>query len=185
MYYEDLTPYRDGGSEVEGMINVYPKILSIGWLDAEHSYKRGDVPERLVKKLMELAFFDQMNLENQRAGKFDEDRAVVINMLHMRGSPHSCPFCKAEASIIKIRPDGLNYYRGEHDVVLGLSEMCIPAKEKGYYYSFPTLLYHYVAEHEYCPPDEFLESLEAFDLDKPFNIDNEFEDVECILVPEK
>lgn len=184
MYYEDLMPYRDGGAGVKGMINVYPKILSVGWLDAEHSYKRADVPESIVKKLRELTFFDQMNLENQRAEKFDEDRAVVINMMHMRGSPHSCPFCKSEVSVIKISPGGLIHYRGEHDVVLGLSEMCIPAKKMGYYYSFPTLLYHYVIEHGYCPPDEFLESLAAFNLDKPFNIENEFEDVECVLMPE-
>ena len=41
--------------------------------------------------------------------------------------------------------------------------------EKKYIYSFPTMLYHYITEHDYCPPDEFLKALLDFDINKRFD----------------
>ncbi len=67
-------------------------------------------------------------------------------------------------------------------MVLGKNEICIPSVSKGFFFSFPTLLYHYVVEHNYMPPAEFLESLEHFDLHIPYDIDDEQSDLESIEI---
>ncbi len=54
-------------------------------------------------------------------------------------------------------------------MVLGCHEIRLPNMEKKYMYSFPTMLYHYITEHDYCPPDEFLKALLGFDINQRFD----------------
>lgn len=182
MYYKDLVPYCDDSSDVEGMVNCYKKVLSIGWLDASHPFSRGSVPEDVLRKLKELTLLDHKNAIDQKRGSFDSTRAVVIHSLHVRGTPYRCPFCAGDRVVAL--DAGASTSHENREMILGLSQMFIPAVRSGYYYSFPTLLYHYISDHGYRPPDEFLQSLCVFDSSKPFNIDDEFEDIECELIPE-
>ncbi len=46
--FEDLSPYRYGGS-------VEPGVIHVGWLGRGHEYSRGSVPSHLVSKMKELA----------------------------------------------------------------------------------------------------------------------------------
>jgi hypothetical protein len=55
-------------------------------------------------------------------------------------------------------------------MMLGMNEMQIPIPNtQSYVYDFPTLLYHYMTEHDYLPPSEFLEALDVFSLDEPYD----------------
>jgi hypothetical protein len=53
-------------------------------------------------------------------------------------------------------------------VLLGNAEIMVPGL-RGVYYMAPTLIYHYVQAHQYQPPDEFVESVLAFDPSSRFN----------------
>ena len=64
----------------------------------------------------------------------------------------------------------------------GVNEICIPSLKEGEFYSFPTLLLHYISEHGYCPPQEFLEALKFFDLNTPYDLDVEQNDLEMMEV---
>lgn len=63
---------------------------------------------------------------------------------------HDCPWCK---TIIKM-PDG-SY--------LGTAEIWVPGQD-GIVYAAPTLITHYITNHDYQPPAEFVAAVIAFDL---------------------
>ena len=63
---------------------------------------------------------------------------------------HPCPFCK-----IKV---GTEVKRDGKSLLLGTSEIRVFSNE-GQVYAAPTLICHYVAEHHYRPPLEFVTAL--------------------------
>lgn len=63
---------------------------------------------------------------------------------------HPCPFCKRQL--------GTEVQRAKESLLLGTAEIRIFSSE-GKVYAAPTLIYHYVADHRYRPPAEFLEAL--------------------------
>jgi hypothetical protein len=180
MYYRDLTPYRDGGTDEPGTFNVYPGVLNIGWLDGKHPFETGTVPAPLLGKLRHLTLSDAVNRESQRAGTFDAASALIVHQMHVRGSPHECPFC---GHAIALDPQDTDRPRISDRFFLGTSEICIPAAAPTpIFYSFPSLLLHYISAHRYLPPAEFLEALEQFDTDRPFDIEAAMNDVEFEVV---
>ena len=166
MYYPDLTCYRIG--EPGKVASVYPALKNIGWLWKGVPFPQGEVPLILVQKLKEMLFLDLKNLEDKKAKKFDSNKAILIHDMYIRGEPHRCQFCEPEQEIW-IEPEDLRYYTGNSRMVLGGNEMCIPSLKSGEFYIFPTMLYHYVAEHKYLPPKEFLDALASFSLERPYN----------------
>jgi hypothetical protein len=40
-------------------------------------------------------------------------------------------------------------------------------------YAGPNLVYHYIVDHEYLPPDEFIDAVETFDIDGTWDQDFE------------
>ncbi len=176
MYYPDLTCYRINFSPKKNI--VYPNLRNIGWLDASIDYEKGNVPNPLVQKLKEILFFKNKNIEDERNGKFDEDKAILVHTMFIRGSAYECQFCK-ESKTILIEPNGLQYYSGKNPLLLGTNEIYIPSlkkKEFKEFYVLPTMVYHYITAHQYKPPQEFLDALEAFDLNQPFNLEKEYGD---------
>lgn len=182
MYYADLTYYRDGGADSEDAINIYPKVINVGWLDKGMPYVKGSISDDLVRKLKDVTFLDLRVADERKRGVFDKKAAVLVHLMHVRGAPHPCPFCSQENGVISLKPDGQEVYKGDREMVLGKNEICIPSVRKGYFFSFPTMLYHYVVEHGYLPPAEFLESVEQFDLTVPYDIDEGQSDLECMEV---
>ncbi len=172
MYLEDMTPYRCKSYENKGFFFIFPKQLNIGWLDREHPFPQGHISDELLQKLKEMIFLDLKEYDETKKGCFDQHKAVKINTMHLRASPVPCPLCADGTHVITVSPEGVSGYKGTESETLGLSEMGIPAVQQGYYFAFPTMLYHYMTVHDYCPPDEFLRALQQFDLEKPFNIDD-------------
>ena len=72
-----------------------------------------------------------------------------ISIAQMRGL-HFCEFCPSGSAI--------NAERHGKKLLLGSSEIRV-FSGTGRIYAAPTLIYHYVAVHHYCPPDEFLRAL--------------------------
>ncbi len=174
MYYPDLTCYRIG-DDLGRIAKVYPNQKNIGWLQKDYSYTKGTVEEHLIQKLKELLFFKWKNIEDEKNGLFDENKAVMIHDSGIRGPAETCSFCNN--LVITIYPDNLRYYHGTMPKKLGKNEIAIPSLKEKEFYVFPTMLYHYIVEHKYKPPQEFLDALEAFDLEKPYNFEKEVEKV--------
>jgi hypothetical protein len=73
--------------------------------------------------------------------------AVPVN--RMRGW-HACPFCEADPVVVAFEDQSL---------YLGDAEIRITGKD-GIRFASPTLIYHYIRDHEYKPPDVFMEALQ-------------------------
>jgi hypothetical protein len=61
-----------------------------------------------------------------------------------------CPLCKKFSVSFAVR--------GSQSLFLGTSEIRVFSR-RGDIYAAPTLIYHYMETHNYCPPDEFLTAL--------------------------
>ena len=108
---------------------TFPKLLNIGWLGIEAPFPRKKASEELLDALFEK-FQDRVN--------------------QTRGF-HRCEFCD--------RPSfGVEVSRNRKSTRLGSAEIRVEGKD-GITYAAPDLIYHYVIEHDYDPPPEFVEAL--------------------------
>ncbi|MFI5700629.1 hypothetical protein ACIA78_11345 [Streptomyces xanthochromogenes] len=103
--------------------------VNVGWLSSRHEYQKGLVADVVVDALKVLC----AHPENQ-----------------MRGY-HRCDFCQALGPSV---PGG---DRGPKELFLGSAEVHVEGTD-GIVYAAPTLVLHYIMEHQYCPPREFCEA---------------------------
>ena len=178
MYYPDLSCYRVGSPD-DPLQYVFPDVRYVGWLGADISYTTGKVEANLAKKLKEILFLDIQNAEANQHGSFDNSQAIQMHRNYQRGLPHPCPFCNAT---VTVKPAGLTYYLGSREKTLGRNQFCLPGAE-GLFYEAPTLIYHYVTEHQYRPPQLFLDALEAFNFNIPFDANTAKANLTCLQVP--
>ena len=108
---------------------IDPKVLNIGWLDAKHSFPQQEPSEDLLDALFEKC----LQSVNQTRGM------------------HVCQFCPSVLF-------GVEVSRNAKTTMLGSAEIRVEG-EKGVIYVAPNLIYHYVAEHGYRPPEEFTNAL--------------------------
>jgi hypothetical protein len=111
--------------------NTQPELemLSVGWLDNRHAYNQGATTEEFRKHLFHFCLYP---------------------ILQTRGT-HHCEFCQPKphyAAYAKL--DGQELWMGSAE---------IRVVHKGKVYAAPNLIYHYVVEHNYKPPDEFIEAV--------------------------
>ncbi len=106
----------------------------MGWLDAHHAFERGHVSEEVLRRLRWLA----------------SERRVA----QTRGY-HSCPFCPSGEPAAP---------RTATDSALGSAEVWVPDDEEGRYFAAPVLVIHYIAAHQYAPPDVFMKALERLEI---------------------
>ena len=102
------------------------RMLNVGWLGRDLPFERGAPQSAVVEALIVLA---------------DAPRNL------MRGY-HYCEFCDAESPIRVAAPVPRGY------VNLGNGEIHVQGGD-GLFYAAPTLIVHYIVEHEYRPPEEF------------------------------
>jgi hypothetical protein len=108
-----------------------PNVLNIGWLDTHHPFPQQKASEELLDALFEQCF-----------------QADV----RTRGY-HACEFCDEQKRGLEVRRHG-------REIWLGSAEITVKGKD-GKIYAAPNLIYHYVAAHDYDPPQEFVEALLA------------------------
>ena len=100
---------------------------NIGWLSKEHPYPKGNVSPELIDRLWVYC-------------------GIFVNP--MRGYSH-CEFCD---DVSKWPTTAL--FKGKN-INLGSAEIRVLAKD-GKVYACPNLIFHYILEHKYSPPDEFI-----------------------------
>lgn len=124
---------------------------------------------RPLPSVLNVGWLDRWHLTTKGA----VDSAIVEKLLALtdhdgtrvnqtRGL-HDCPWCK---QIIKLA-DGSP---------LGSAEIWVPG-ENGIVYAAPTLVTHYITEHEYQPPAEFLAAVTTFDPASAWNASDLYEDL--------
>jgi hypothetical protein len=152
MFYPDLSPYEQNLSQPNHVTRnstsaKITTVLNIGWLDRNHLYPTGDIPDKFLDCLFDLCWHP-------------------VNLT--RGF-HVCELCAiAPHRIIKKKKNGVEYefkdpipisvQRNGKQVNLGNGEIRVLGKG-GILYVAPTLIYHYVAEHKYRPPDAFIDAV--------------------------
>lgn len=128
-HYEDLSPYR----YVKESIPPGVSAVNVGWLEPGEGYAMGDVPEGFIDAL-----------------------AIVVRdnrQMKMRGW-HSCqlPHIGYEESY------PITVDVGGRKVSLGGAEVRVVAKS-GEWMIAPDLVLHYVSNHSYKPPTDFIEAV--------------------------
>lgn len=112
-------------------------VRNVGWLDADKPYSVGVVSEQVLIKLEDLIC---------------STVPVDVHVNRLRGHV-PCPLCG----------DGpMTTASGAGE--LGASKIWIPALSPRGHYAAPSLVYHYIRDHHYHPPADFIEAVMAFDL---------------------
>jgi hypothetical protein len=126
MYFPDLTPYE--------YFKGRPSALNIGWLDAEHPFVSGDVPQGFVERL----------------------RVLVSKPCERTRGFHICQFCDFDPHLVIYDQDAVRRLR--ETGALSSAEIRVVGHD-GTVYASPTLICHYVAAHRYQPPQEFIQAV--------------------------
>src|SRR5262245_24684306 len=123
-YYADLSPCLYFGAENAD------KLVAVGWLEAEHSYRHGKANEDFVDKLIELLV----------------DPWAPSYFLGY----HDCSFCNPPEGPYELDYKGMT-------IQVGALNLFIPTN--GFLYVAPSLIAHYILAHDYVPPTEFCEAI--------------------------
>ena len=105
-------------------------MLNVGWLSRRQPFPRGPVP---------LAFADELQRMSQEP-------------VHLTRGSHLCEFCEPPEDIIAAEP---RYREVWEWFRCGNGELHVRG-ETGIVYCAPRLVVHYVSEHQYQPPLEFV-----------------------------
>ncbi len=112
---------------------VSDPALNVGWLSIREPFPQGEVPPGFVERLEQHCSAEPVNL--------------TFGM-------HQCEFCVATR-------EGTAPYRATtSDVACGSGEIRVIGPG-GHIYAAPQLILHYVVEHHYCPPGEFIDAMMA------------------------
>ena len=114
--------------------------MNVGWLSNEHPYERGISPEWLVSRL----------------------RIRIASPVNLYRGKHACEFCPKPPN--KTLAGGIEVPDYPEDT-LGNGEIRVRALD-GKIYVAPVLVCHYIACHEYLPPQVFIDAVAA-DLPQP------------------
>ncbi|WP_043464659.1 hypothetical protein [Kitasatospora sp. MBT66] len=107
-------------------------MVNVGWLDDAHDYQQGEVAEEVVDGLLRLV----IDPDNQTRGL------------------HECDFCGALYLMVD------NPHAESGSSLLGTAEIHVRSSSDTVFVA-PTLVIHYIVEHGYRPPDEFLDAVEV------------------------
>jgi hypothetical protein len=105
-------------------------VLNVGWLSATHPFARALPDERFVDAL----------------------RKLVSKPVNLYRGIHPCEFCPAPP--IKLARNGLPIFDPVPGTT-GYGEIRVTGAN-GITYAAPVLILHYVAQHHYQPPAEFI-----------------------------
>lgn len=129
-YCADLTPHTYATSDSY-------ESLSVGWLDEQFPFPTGDVPQEVLDRL---------------------DDWREHNAVHLHRGSHACQFCTKdelyETTHHETYGTGRRMRRERH----GNGSIVVIAPT-GQYYTAPVLITHYIREHRYLPPAEFIDAV--------------------------
>lgn len=144
MYFEDLTPYCYGTYYGRGRNISLGGVFNVGWLEKGREYTTGTVEDEILLKLKHLL----VTAENAN--------------IHHKGF-HFCDYCTYEDDELP------SITVGNNTIKLGSRIFWLPSPDN-LFYVCPNLIYHYIVSHNYCPPKEFLESVELAEIEPKWDV---------------
>ena len=126
--------HLDDGDPYRGRFAPIPsgvRAIAIGWLDATHPYTVGSVEPEFTARLFE---------------------ACRVNAVARTRGWHPCTLCPTTG------PYPTTATLGDQSMPLGDAEVRLLARD-GTWLVAPTLILHYVTDHGYQPPQEFIEAV--------------------------
>lgn len=142
MYFTDLSQYcyhLPDNCEFEN-------VLNIGWLDSDHSFPTGTVDSLFFERLRRLFCSLKTDLK--------------IHVNQIRGQ-HPCNLC---GEYVEVLCENESRTR-----LLGSVQIWVPSVDGQYIYAAPSLILHYIEQHSYIPPIEFVEAVLSFNESQEFN----------------
>lgn len=115
--------------------------LNVGWLGDQQDFPQGRVPEEVLEKIFALC----RTPVNQTRGFY------------------RCLLCPDKGLN---RNPGYTVVRDGITLLLGSAEIRVNSKS-GKSYACPTMIYHYIKDHSYKPPEEFINAV--LDLSVPLS----------------
>jgi hypothetical protein len=134
-YFPDLSPYAYGHYQ-------HPGVLHVGWLDGAHPYPKGPVAPDLIAKMKLLA----------------------TKPVELYRGKHLCEICVEPTGITKtFVPDKGKLIDPTCSWMKWASERMgngeIRVTYGGVTLAAPVLIVHYIEEHAYLPPAQFLRAI--------------------------
>jgi len=111
------------------------EMVNVGWLGAGHDFLTGAMPQRALEELLRIC-----------------SESEPFNM--MRGL-HDCEFCLVESPVRYPTP-----FNDRGTTSVGMGEFHVEGPD-GRVFAAPTLVLHYMLDHDYLPPTPFIEALLA------------------------
>ena len=146
--------YKDLSLYIYKLSSPVESVFNIGWLSKDQDFSKGRVSPEFLNKLKSVI-----------VGNADFD----ANFNRIRGV-HPCSLCGERNSEIE--------YDGQTEM-LGMSEVLVPMVSGNDYFAAPSMVYHYIVEHDYLPPKEYLKAVNAVDLRQKYFADNLFNELLC------
>jgi hypothetical protein len=119
-------------------------VKNIGWLDSNRKYSVGKVAPDFLPKL----------------GSIIIGTAKCNAQVNRMRSTSPCRLSDCDIQEIECH--------GSKEC-LGASEVWVPLGDNGMFYAAPSMVYHYIEEHDYLPPEGFISAVMGFDLEQEFN----------------
>ena len=113
----------------------HPGVVHVGWLDGVHPFPKGDVDSRLIEKIKLLA-------------------AKPVELYRGR---HLCEVCSQPKDLVRTFDPECQWMKWADS---RRSNGEIRVASDGITYAAPVLIVHYIEEHGYLPPAQFLEAID-------------------------
>jgi hypothetical protein len=135
MFYPDLGTKCQVGS--------HPNLRAVGWLSADQSYSTGKVSEDALRKMADHVYsaWQPVLAAGSHECELCLERQKALDSLRVR--------LEHRTLILRESPKGS--YRQSRNVWIP-SETVV--------YVAPGMIVHYIAEHGYCPPEEFVNAVQ-------------------------
>lgn len=122
-----MTFYHDLTPYEHKVSEVRPGTLNVGWLERGQTFSKGRVRKLFLERLWELC------------------RCPVV----LTRGFHECDLCESR------QWGPLEVYFRKEVIKVGSGELRVPGR-RGKIYAAPDMIFHYVLQHRYRPPDEFV-----------------------------
>ena len=143
-WYADLGPldyFRDHGD---------PSLRAVGWLGAGHPFPQGEVSPEAFQRLCELL------VDPWEPAEFRGFHTCEFCPPHRIGVPFA-EFIRMPVEKRKRVSSLPQIPVGSQIVKMGVSNLFVPGEEC--VYVAPSLIAHYIREHRYSPPPQFVEAV--------------------------
>lgn len=146
-YYPDLSPFEYGSIHV----NMDGDVVNVGWLDAAHDYQKGDVSDAFLDRLWTFCQWSVLQARGYHACNLCQPIPYQEDEIFIGQYGDEIVEVTSYQPLIKIQ-------RGDEIVKLGNAQLRVFGLNDRVY-AAPNLIYHYVTEHRYQPPMEFIEAV--------------------------